>query len=461
MQGLSFLEQLDRVGAGTLDPESVLSPFLSGLEAMVAELEQAVDAGVTPALARLFDALSERFQETHNLACDLLENPVSGGVKRLRQSHARLEQSLLAFHEASWIERGPTAHAWANQVVEGLEWFLEGEPLASDVGTLLDAVVLACEKRGAAREAGPGRDLLSLLRPLADWARGSIPLTPAELRESLRLLPKRVERAEQWLQEAQARGLERLLGSLDGNPSAEEVLMLARATLAEVERQIDETQQALSQTYGKSEVVIGEVFGILSDLEHTLRSLIEDVEGGWEWDFRDQLRELCQDLAEHMQELERVSQTEGAAECLACGGLNARQARRCAHCSVLLPAPAGEEALLDLTVGDAEAPEGENVRRLRVAVQAFAEGRLQAETLQSLASELRSLSSKARQAAPARATGTLRDDERAYLEALDGIDRALEALQSISHPQEASLWPSLDLFLLGARQLRELREPVA
>lgn len=117
---------------------------------------------------------------------------------------------------------------WANQLLEALLAFLEGQPQSPALSRLVDSALSSLEARPGYREAAP--DLVAALDSLGSWA-GGADLSTQQLKHLVAALPTAVQRYQSWLLTKRRQGLDYLIDLLESDPNANELLLLTSQTL--------------------------------------------------------------------------------------------------------------------------------------------------------------------------------------------------------------------------------------
>lgn len=460
----SFLERLEAAAMGRVSRESVLEPFLDGLDQLWCDFEAAWEQQpdeLADFLEAYVAAIEDGLEACEQLARECLSSETTEETfLDLGDAHTHLNRLLLDFHSQSWIFRGPTKVDWINMVVDGGERFLAGESFPRYLITLLDDHVRELEFKLSCRPALEGEALLKVTRQFASWSKGHEQMSRHQFEDLLTKLIGYAERFADYLME-QTVSLEQLLASLGGDVPNEEIVWLLDGVLTELRRiraDFESAVKATGQSPGKE---AGRLLDTLSELETAVGTLAEQGDGHLEDEDIDDLHELHELLEQEIAAFGRAAATEGTVACASCGHRNSRRAARCGSCSCLLAADLSA-SVSSMDFGELERSEGgeENVYRLRRACSEFQNLALSLEDFHGTVHQTRGIFEGAARGFLQSARAPANPTETLFRDSVESIGRSLDLLAAIEHPEDRQIEEALVIFEDGVTKMRQARDLV-
>lgn len=451
----SFLERLEAAAKGKVSRESVLEPFLDGLETLWSDFEASLEQQPDE-LATFLEAYVAAIEDALNACAELAQEclgPEAGeeAFLDLGDAHTHANRLLLDFHSQSWVFRGPTKVDWINMVVDGGERFLAGENFPRHLISVLDDHVRELEFKLSCRPALEGEALLKVTRLLAAWARGTESMSRHQFEDLLTKIIGYAERFSDYLTE-QTASLEQLLASLGGDVPKDEIVWLLDGVLTELKRIRAQFESALKSSVGTAGSEADQLLATLDDLDAAISSLAEQGDGRLSEEDIDDLHELHEMLEEEIGALSRAATREGTVACPSCGHRNARRSARCGACSFVLPADLSD-AGSTLELSEDQQLEGgeENVIRFRRALRGFQNLSVDLDTFHSVVQSTRLLLEEAISSFPSGLTV-----DPSFKRAGDLIARCLRQCLAVEEPDDPRLEEALGHFEEGVGGLKLL-----
>ncbi len=460
----SFLERLEAAAKGRVSRESVLEPFLDGLDRLWSDFETALEHQpdeLVDFLEAYVAAIEEGLEACGELAQECLTPEASEDVfLDLGDAHTHLNRLLLDFHSQSWIFRGPTKVDWINMVVDGGERFLAGENFPRYLTTLLDDHIRELEFKLSCRPALEGEALLKVTRQFASWSKGHEQMSRHQFEDLLTKLIGYAERFAGYLME-QTVSLEQLLASLGGDVPNEEIVWLLDGVLTELRRIRADFESAVKATGQSPGREADRLLSTLSELETAIGTLAEQGDGHLENEDIDDLHELHELLEQEIAAFGRAATTEGTISCSSCGYRNSRRSTRCGSCSCLLAADlSASVSTVDFAELERSEGEEENVYRLRRACREFQNLALCLEDFHGTVHQTRGIFEGATRGFLQSARHPSNTTETLFRDSIEQIGRSLDLLSTIEHPEDRHLEEALAIFDDGVAKMRGARDLV-